>query len=244
MQISLTKKLAEAIGVKLTVSDKEINQLFCWTANWTNTFDNRKEDLVVLVNNATRFTVAIYGIKKNQFKDINIKIIAAIRNTFAELNINPEIIDEYLTLASDIEYRANTDRKLTAWVNSQGRDAAFFIGNEIYNSYEKIKYNDTIGAIIGYRIVNYSKSFEESFKPAEKMIKALSSLTNKPIYNYRAFEILITLDLEIYKATRKLIVPTNIKLEKLHSLIQEVFKWRNCHLYCFEIYEEGILTML
>lgn len=239
MQISLTKKLADVMCAKPKASDNQINPLFCWTANWTNVFDRRKEDLVVLVNNATRFTVAIYGIKRNQFKDIDKKIIAAIRNTFSELNINLEIIEDYFKQAKEIEYSSNTDRKLTSWVNSGGRDAAFFIGHEINHSIVKIRYNDTIGALISQNIVNYSKSFTDSFKPAEAMIKALSSLTNKPIYNYQAYELFITLDLEIYKAIRKIIVPSNIKMEKLHSLIQDVFDWKNYHLYEFAMYENG-----
>lgn len=74
MQIALTKKLAEAVGVKPAPADDSINPLFSWTANWTNTFDRRKEDMVVLVNNATRFTVTIYGVKRNQFQGITEKM--------------------------------------------------------------------------------------------------------------------------------------------------------------------------
>ena len=240
MQISLTKKLAEAMSIKPSDCNKELNPLLCWTANWTNTFqDRRKEDLVVLVNNATRFTVAIYGIKKNQFKNITIKIITAIRNTFLAININPDIIDEYFKLAQEVEYTANSDRKLTAWINSQGREAAFIIGDEINKCFDKIKYNDTMGELLNHHSVNYSKSYAESYKPAEKMIKALSDLTNKHIYNYRAFEILVTLDLKIYKATRRLIVPANIDFNKLHNVLQQVFNWKNYHLYDFKIFEEG-----
>ncbi len=55
MQIYLTKKLAEASSTALTPAFDDIDPFFCWTANWTNTFDCRKEDMVVMVNNATRF---------------------------------------------------------------------------------------------------------------------------------------------------------------------------------------------
>lgn len=61
MQIALTKKLADALELKLPPCDETIDPLFTWTANWTKVWDNRRtEDLLVLVNNATRFTVAIY----------------------------------------------------------------------------------------------------------------------------------------------------------------------------------------
>lgn len=61
MQIALTKKLADAMGINPSSTHEAVDPLFSWTANWTKVWDNRKvEDMLVLVNNATRFTVAIY----------------------------------------------------------------------------------------------------------------------------------------------------------------------------------------
>ena len=100
MQIALTKKLATAMEIKPAAADESVNPLFCWTANWTNTFDKRKEDMVVMVNHATRFTITIYGIKRGQFKNIGAKMIAAIRNTLLAMNLSPELVDEYIRLLS------------------------------------------------------------------------------------------------------------------------------------------------
>ena len=110
MQIALTKKLADAIGVKLTPSIGEINPLFSWTANWTNTFDRRKEDMVIMVNNSTRFTVSIFGMKRNRLKDIKSTLISAIRNTFLAMNLDPDVIDDYLRQAGDPVFVPNHDR--------------------------------------------------------------------------------------------------------------------------------------
>lgn len=114
MQISLTKKLVTAMAVKPGAEDESINSLFCWTANWTNTFDGRKEDLLVMVNRATRFTVTIYGIKSRQFKNIKEKIAAAIKNTLLAINLNPELVDEYMRQAGELTFASNHDRKMTA----------------------------------------------------------------------------------------------------------------------------------
>jgi hypothetical protein len=70
MEIAVTKKLGDAIRIKPASSSNEIDPLFCWTANWIKTFDNRNEDMVVMVNNGTRYTVVIYGVKRNRFKGI------------------------------------------------------------------------------------------------------------------------------------------------------------------------------
>ncbi len=67
MQIALTGKLSKALGMKPPATDENINPLFTWTANWTKVWDNRRaEDLLVLVNNATRFTVAMYQVKRKR----------------------------------------------------------------------------------------------------------------------------------------------------------------------------------
>ena len=239
MQIALTKKLAQVMGVKLPLANDNVDPLFSWTANWTNTFSRRKEDMVVMVNNATRFTVAIYGIKRNQFKNIATKMAAAIRNTLLAMNLNPEMVDEYLMQSSDIFYCSNKDRKMTAWVNRSGLDAASIIGravNESERMYENtIQYNDSLGHKVSRLNVNYSNDGMDSYVPAEKMIKALIDLTGKPAYKYRAFELLVTLDLEVYKATRRLMVPADMELKSLHKLLQYVFNWKNCHLHEFSI---------
>ena len=236
MQIALTKKLAEAIGVKPTRADNTINPLFSWTANWTNTFDRRKEDMIVIMNNATRFTVTIYGVKHNQFKNIANKMVAAIRNTLLAMRLSPEMVDEYLQQAGAVEYCSNNDRKLTASVNHHGLNAALIVGRMVNESRGAVKYNNTWGHIVSRRPVNYSNTYEDSYVPAEKMTKALAELTGKPAYKYRAFELRVTLDLEIYKAVRRLIVPADIEFVDLHKSLQRVFQWKNYHLHDFTVF--------
>ena len=70
------------------------------------------------------------------------------------------------------------------------------------------------------------------------MINALTELTGIQAYHYRAFELLVTLDLEIYKATRRLIVPADIAFADLHKLLQRVFNWKNYHLHDFTVYDD------
>lgn len=236
MQILLTKKLADVMAVKPALASETIDPFFAWTANWVNTFDRRKEDMIVMVNNATRFTVTIYGVKRNQFKDIATKMTAAIRNTLLSLQVNPEVVDEYLLQAGAVQFGANHDRKLTACVNHQGLDAAFTVGRTVNESAGKIKYEDTLGRLVSDRIVNYSGSNDDGFIPREKTLVMLTELTGKPLYQYRAFELLVTLDLDIYKTERRLIVPADLAFSKLHKVLQDVFRWKNYHLYDFAVF--------
>lgn len=235
MQIALTKKLADAAGIALISPVSDSDPLFSWTANWVNTFDRRKEDMVVMVNNATRFTVTIFGMKRNRLKDIKSCMTAAIRNTLLAMNLNPEVVEAYMLQAGNPIFTANHDRKFTAWVNRQGLEAAFVVGRAVIESADDMKFNDTLGRIVSRNIVNFSISSSDSYVPAEEMIKALVHLTGKPAYDYKAFELLVTLDLQIYKATRRVIVPADIELAQLHHLIQRLYSWKNCHLHDFSI---------
>lgn len=238
MQIALTKKLAEAMGIKPISVNEQIDSFFIWTANWTNTFNDRKEDMVVMVNGATRFTVTIYGVKRNQFKNIAAKMETAIRNTFLSLNINPEIIDEYFRQAGEFQFTANHDRKAASQVTKQGLDAAFVVGRAINRSGGRIKYEDTLGRLVSDRPVNYSAGLDNCFCPLQKMIEMLSTLSSEPVYRYHAFELRVTLDLEIYTATRRLIVPADIEFSRLHRVLQEAFRWKNYHLYDFAVFHD------
>lgn len=235
MQIALTKKLSDAMGLKiLPVADDE-NPLVSWTANWIKVWDNRKaNDLLVLVNNATRFCLAIYQFQKKDLKNISELINAAISNTLLAIGYNPEMVNEYMRMAGDIKFTQNKNRKAASWVTQAGQYTANHIGHQ-YNTVPKM-FSDTIGMSVNYFIVNRSDDRKTVFTPHEKMREELCALTGMPTYKYRAFELLVTLDLERYKAVRRIIVPTDIEFENLHYVLQRVFDWKNYHLYDFDIY--------
>lgn len=238
MQVALTKRLADAIGVNPPHEHAEEDPLFSWTANWTKVWDNHKtEDMLVLVNNATRFTVAMYQVKRKDLKNAAEKMRAAITHTLLSMNLNPEIVEEYMRRAGDLEFVQNRSRQTASWVTKAGLECAFHVG-DMYNGIDKM-FSDTVGAVANYTPVNCSGKSNEAFHPYEAMFDALYKLTGKPIYKYRAFELLITLDLEAYKATRRIVVPADLKFTQLHQVLQSVFDWKNCHLYDFIIHATG-----
>ena len=235
MQIALTKKLADAMGVKPPSSYEDENPLFSWTANWTKVWDNhRTEDMIVLVNNATRFTVAIYQVKRKDLRNVAEMMRTAISNTLLSMNINPELVGEYLRLAGGVEFTQNRNRQAAAWITKAGLECAFYVGRE-YNGIEKM-FSDTVGLSANYRYVNYSGNINNGFVPYRAMINALTELTGKQAYKYRAFELLVTLDLEVYQAVRRIIVPADMEFARLHKVLQSVFGWENYHLYDFTIF--------
>lgn len=99
-------------------------------------------------------------------------------------------------------------------------------------------YSDTVGIPSNYLLVNYTGSSKKGLYPYGAMIDKPSELTGKQAYKYSAFELLVTLDLEVYKAERRLIVPADLELSRLHKVLQAAFGWWNCHLYDFVIFEK------
>jgi hypothetical protein len=145
-------------------------------------------------------------------------------------------VDEYMRLSGTLEFTKNSSRRASAWVTRAGLECAFHIGRE-YNGIDKM-YSDALGRSSNYRIVNYSNGKGEEFYPYEAMIKAMEDLTGIQPYKSRAFELRITLDLEIYTAERRIIVPANMSLIDLHKVMQRIFDWRNYHLYDFTLYDQ------
>lgn len=236
MQIALTKKLAVAMGINPPTIHEVVNPLFSWTANWTKVWDNRRtEDMLVLVNDATRFTVAIYQVKRNSLKNVVEMMKAAISNTLLSMNLNQELVAEYMRLSGEVKFVQNSSRQAASWITKAGKECAFYVGNE-YNGIEKM-FSDTIGVAANRTIVNCSGTNKERCYPYKEMINALSKVTGMQAYKYRAFELLVTLDLDIYKVVRKILVPADIQFTQLHKVLQSVFDWRNYHLYDFTVFD-------
>jgi hypothetical protein len=189
--------------------------------------------MLVLVNNATRFAVALYQVKRKDLKNVAEMMRASISNTLLAMSLNPELVEEYMRLAGNVEFARNHNRQAAAWVTKAGLECALHVGRE-YNDIAKM-FSDTIGASTNHYYVSDSLH-NVDFRPDQAMIKALAELTGKRPYKYRAFELLVTLDLEIYQAMRRIIVPADLKFARLHKVLQSAYGWKNCHLYDFTFF--------
>ncbi len=238
MQIALTKSLSDEMKLKPGPADATIDPIFTWTATWDKVWvDSRSKEMLVLVNNATRFPVAIYPVKRKDLKKASQIIRTAIEQTLRSLYINPELIDEYFRLAGEVELVKNSSLQTGNWVKQARRYAAFAVDRRART--EDYTFDNTIGVPISDIHVPNRENAETMYKPRDKMLNAIAELTGKPIYQTRAFELLITLDLDVYQASRRIIVPANLTFVELHLVIQKLYKWYNYHLFDFEFYEEN-----
>lgn len=107
-------------------------------------------------------------------------------------------------------------------MTSAGHECAYEIARE-YDGVEKM-FSDMVGASVNYTYVKCpGKAAEEYVSPYEVMVDALCSFTGTQPYKYRAFELLVTLDLKVYKAVRRIVVPADLEFAQLHKVLQTVF---------------------
>lgn len=63
MQIALAKKLADRMKLKAEPAQTKIDPSFVLTVNWGKVWANQQaNDMLVVVNNATRFAMVVYQV--------------------------------------------------------------------------------------------------------------------------------------------------------------------------------------
>lgn len=85
-----------------------------WHANLF-LFDRRKG--VILMNNQTRYTIVLYGLKLEHFKEFNSIVLSAIEENYAAEGVSADKITAYIEHCKDIIYTKTHDRSLLGQVN-------------------------------------------------------------------------------------------------------------------------------
>ena len=110
MLLSCTKKLADALKIKVfEVVPIRRNPLFEWHANLF-VFNRRKG--VIVMNNLTRYSVVLYGLKAEHFKKFNELVLSAIEQTFQAEGFSDEVIEKYLRTECELTFAKSSDRSV------------------------------------------------------------------------------------------------------------------------------------
>ncbi|ADO77318.1 DUF6933 domain-containing protein [Halanaerobium praevalens] len=105
------------------LDQKERPALFSWHANF---FRLNRRKTVVLVNDATDYTVILYGMKKNDFNNFQERVKAGIRRAFEREGIKASLIKKYLSQFEDFYYQKTQDRSHIARINNSCKFAKRF----------------------------------------------------------------------------------------------------------------------
>ncbi len=110
MLIECTKKLADAMRLQLeTVENIDYEPFYDWHANLF-VFDRRKA--VILMNNATRYCIVLYGLKTEHFKKFDGIVLSAIEETFMAEGLASDKVRRYMENCGYIKYAKTHDRSI------------------------------------------------------------------------------------------------------------------------------------
>lgn len=226
MNICCTKKLQDELVIKPSVPEA-LAPLFSWHANFLRV--NRKK-AVVLVNDASRYNIVLYGLKAKNFTKLSELIPQAIRETLLSDGVNPEIIDDYLSAAGAISFTKTNGAKPVAWLN-KGCEAAeifseHYVGSSIVQSDISKKANRHI----------FMEMNKQNYKhPQEVFYELLGERFKKPVIRCKAVQIKATLLLENFSVWREVVVPLRFTFAELHNIMQKLFSWADYHVHDFVI---------
>ena len=115
MLISCTKKLAVALKINVfEVIPIRREPLFEWHANLF-VFNRRKG--VILMNNQTRYSVVLYGLKAEHFREFQTIALSAIEQTFKAEGFSDDVISNYVRTCAQVIYAKSSDRSILGQVN-------------------------------------------------------------------------------------------------------------------------------
>ncbi|MCL1914767.1 MAG: hypothetical protein FWG10_13045 [Eubacteriaceae bacterium] len=122
MLVHCTKRACERLKITPPAITTEYNPLYSWRLN---IIEEGRTRLVVFMNNASRYCVVLDGIKAKDWPKLSKVFVERLRDVMLAEQINPDIIDRYLSEAGEIEYLRNNNRQMTSWLNKACETACF-----------------------------------------------------------------------------------------------------------------------
>lgn len=115
MLIECTKKLSDAMKIKpANIVPIKREPFFEWHANLF-TFQRRKG--VFLMNNQTRYSITLYGLKAEHFKKFDSIVLSAIKETFLAEGFSEDQVDAYIEKCGEVILTKTHDRSILGQMN-------------------------------------------------------------------------------------------------------------------------------
>ena len=125
MLIQCTKKLATVAKIDLEeYTDCEPSSFYEWHAN-LYTYHRRK--VVMLLNNATRYPIILYGMKAAEFKKFDQIALEAIRETFLLEGFPLDKVNKYIENCGKVTFCKTSSRSLLGQMTDMDRFVDAFI---------------------------------------------------------------------------------------------------------------------
>lgn len=108
--LEVTKKLETELKVNThNVIPMEEDKFYSWHAD---IFMYNRRKCIILMNDKTRYSIVLYGLKKEQFKNLQQVITDAIVENFTEEGFEGEVIENYIQKLGYILYSKTNDQNI------------------------------------------------------------------------------------------------------------------------------------
>lgn len=207
------------------------SELFSWYANMITI---QRNNILILLNEKTRFVVILQDIKAVHRKNIRVLIKDAVKDALEKECFNAHAINEYLIAMGEVEFQKTTDRSMLGKVKSSAEDIYGF-GYELMD-FKRMAQGD-LSRNLNSNV--YRDSHKNIYTPIELMIEEFKAFSpDEELIQVDAVELKITLNLLNQDVWRKVVLPLNTPFEKFHMIIQTLFSWQDYHMHEFHILHE------
>jgi hypothetical protein len=227
MILHLTKKLSDRLELgKLPTPADDFDRLYSWRVNITQ---EDGYEFLVYMNDASRY--AVFVNKPDGASSLSDMLFETLRDAMLSDNINPAVVERYISECGEARLYRNLGRKETAWLN-KATDNVWFAKRHTDE-------NLTVTRTAAHLSVppHTGADMKEYYHPDERFYSMLETY-GLPIRCGRAFDLNVRLELDGSDAIRNLRVSANITFEQLHRVLQAAFGWTNSHLHSFGMFTE------
>jgi len=229
MLIQCTNKLLNELKIdpqKLSAVPSA-EPLFSWHAHVVTV--NRKK-IVVLVNDESRYSVILFGLKARDFKNFDHIVLTALRDSLRYEGVLPDIAESYIDHAPEVVYTGTKNHRTVGIMNGKCREVGYYL-RELR---DEALYQPAISAAQSRG--SFQNEFGEDERPVDALYVALGIFAGRRAFDDRAVQLKVTLDLDgAFDVWRRLIVPLKISFEKFHEVLQRAFGWLGYHLHDFYV---------
>ncbi len=167
MHIQCTSKVLDFLKEKPQELNTDDN-IYAWHINYMIVL---RRKFFVLMNDLTRYTVVLYGLKKSDFKDPRFLLQNAIMATMHFDGFAQELVLKYVNAISEVTYGKTKNRKLVAQLNRAMQDADWYAHDCLYDEIFQLEISQNLNnGCVG------TNNWKEVHCPKDKMLKYLEIL--------------------------------------------------------------------
>lgn len=216
------------------VGEQFPNYFFAWHANLI--YMNRRKT-VVLMNNATRYPIVLYGLRKADFENIEVLINDAIIEAMQLEGIAQSVIDLYIQESGKIQFSKTENRRMTAWLNNTVREVEF-IGEYLDKTVTTQGYLSiaTSRLLQKFKVdTDYEYPYVKLHENLYRLYETVHRQQLAHVIEVEMYSLHIQIEMGEHDIWRRVLVPATFSFRHLHHIIQTVFDWHHTHLHEFTV---------